>query len=303
MIDDFKKIVKLGIETKDVSVFGQHSCRLCEKYGISERTLYTRFKSMFGMSPREYIENEIYPTKEEMIRFVLTSESSNEVREKTGLSSRKFTGIYDKYFECSTFQKARVKILANKQPVKYKPTIEDNYALVASQVLGDGSYDAKRHSIRIQHGIKQAEYLKWKVSLFNKAFPKTPCEVVIRDHAQGHQYADWYSRHLGNVDIPHTEPWLLVEKLTPFGWLLWYLDDGNKAKSLVISIYEPYIAQAAIKELETYDIKARYDHDGMKLIMCGEENSVWFYKNFLEPFIKVIPSCVKYKVEDIVGSE
>lgn len=302
MIADFKRIVKLGIESKDVSVFGQHSVRLCAKYGISEKTLYTRFKSMFGMSPREYIEERIYPTKEELIRFILNSESTEEVRKKTGLSVRKFTGLYDKLLGCSTFQKARVKILVSKRPVKYNPTIEDNYAIIASQVLGDGSYDAKRHSLRIQHGIKQTEYLKWKVSLLNKAYPKTPSEVAIRDHAQGHQYADWYSRHLGNVDVPHLEPWTLVEKLTPFGWLLWYLDDGCFCQDLEICIPDPRVAAAAITELVSYDIECRYVQSSMKLIMCGQENSVWFYKNLLEPFLEVIPSCVKYKVEDIVGS-
>lgn len=300
MKEDFEKIVEEGIATKNVNNFGRYSQELCKKYGISERTLYSRFTSVFGKSPKNVIAEKVFPSKDELIALVLDCESSEEVRLSLGLSNRYFVGLYDKYFGVSTFQKARVKILAERLPTPYVPNIDDNISILYSQVLGDGSYDSKRHSIRIQHGIKQVEYLKWKVSLINKAYPKTPSVVSIRTHSQGHEYADWYSTKMGNVDleVPLTD---MVRKLTPLGWFLWYLDDGSLCQNVTICIPNESVANAAKLELTTYGIVSRYDQSGIKLIMCGQENDVKFYKIFCEPFLSIMPRCMKYKVEDIVG--
>ncbi len=303
MIEDFKKIVEEGIASKDVNVFGKEALLLSKKYGVCEKTVYNRFKSMFGTDPRSYISDRIMPTYEQAASLILCTDSTEEFQQKLGLSGRAFRGFYDKYFGVSTHQKAKVKLLFEKQPVKYEPNIFDNYSLLASQILGDGYYNVKRHSLRVSHGIKQAEYLKWKVSLINKAYPNTSPEVVIREHAQGHQYADWYSRKLGNVDIPYDTPEKLVGKLTPLGWLLWYFDDGSYTQDVTMCITNDAVRYAAIKELETYGIICRetlYEKNN-SLICCGQQHSVRFYKNFLEPFIHIIPECMKYKVEDIVG--
>lgn len=297
MIDDFKKIVEKGIREKNVRAFRESVEGLLDKYPVSEKTLYNRFKSTFKMCPKDYIFKHIYPTKEQFSKYVLSSSSSEEVKEKSGLSNKDFVGIYDKFYGVSTFQKARLVLLNMHTHIKV-PQREDNRAIIYSQVLGDGSYDKKRHALRIIHGEKQAEYLRWKVDLLNSAYPKTSKEVKQRIHKQGHIYFDYYTA-IGNVDVPSTEA-ECVSLLTNLGWLLWWLDDGCYSQNISIACRRSKeVRDEAIHELSTYGIKARQDSDG--ILMCGQENDLLFYKNFIEPFMDDIPKCMMYKVEDIVG--
>lgn len=295
MIEDFKILINKGIHEKNVRAFSEGIPFLVEKYRVSEKTLYNRFKSVFKESPREVIEKEIYPTKQYLDEVILSCNSSKEVREVLNLSSRLFVGLYDSYYGVSTFKKARLKIL-NTKKILVVPQREDNRAIIYSQILGDGYYDVKRHALRIVHGEKQAGYLKWKVSLLNSAYPKTSTVIKQREHAQGHVYFDYYT-NLGNVDIPKEED--CVSLLTNLGWLLWYFDDGSYNQNISIACKRSEkIRFEAINELKSYGINARQDSDN--IIMCGQENDLLFYQNFIEPFINDIPLCMKYKVEDIV---
>lgn len=297
MINDFKKIIQEGIVKKDVSYFGKKSKEMLKIYNINEKTLYNRFKSIYGKSPREVISENIFPSENQMIEFILNSKTSEEVRFKTGLSQRYFIGIYDKYFKVSTFKESKLKILNKKLNISYNPNIFDNRALIASQILGDGSYDKKRHSITITHGEKQIEYLKFKVSLFTKAFPKFLSKITINNHIQGHIYGRWYSGNIGHYKPPVYRK-DLVKELTPLGWLLYYMDDGCFNQDITIAIKDEEVALSLIHELKTYNIYFRRSKD--IIIACGNENSLLFYKNFIEPFKGIIPKCMQYKVDDIV---
>jgi hypothetical protein len=297
MINDFETIIEAGIKNKDVTIFGKYTKELSMKYDVSEKTLYNRFKSIYNKSPRDLLKLKIMPTKEVFTSLILNSIDSDEVFSKLNLPHTLTTGIYDKYFGVSTFKNSKIKILAESYSVDYYPVREDNRSLIYSQLLGDGSYDKRRHALRISHGDKQAEYLKWKVSLLNVAYPKTSKEVKRRVHTQGHIYWDYYTP-LGNIDIIPEEE--CVNLLTNLGWLLWFLDDGSSSGQ-DISICckrNPKIRELAIKELATYGIVAR--DCGHSFICAGHLNSLGFYHNFIKPFINKIPKCMQYKVEEIV---
>lgn len=296
MINEFDRIIAEGKQNKDVRAFGKAVGYLTEKFGVSEKTLYNRFKSTYGKSPKDVIKDAMFPTTEEFIQVVLNSTSSEQVRGKLGLSNRSFVGIYDKYLQVSTFHAARLHLLNARVNVKYTNLREDNRSLIYSQLLGDGSYDARRHALRIIHGEKQVGYLKWKVSMINHAYPKTATKVTVRTHAQGHVYGDYYTA-LGNVDVfPEHE---CVEKLTNLGWLLWWLDDGSHTQNITIACKRSeLVRQEAVRVLATYGIQARAD--GVNIIIAGQENDLKFYYNFIHPFIAQIPECMMYKVEDIV---
>jgi hypothetical protein len=296
----FGLILKEAIENRDLRGFSSKVDNLVKDYNVSEKTIYNRFKSQYGKSPREVILESIMPSKEELDSVIMGSSSSEEVREKVRLSNRMFTGIYDKYYGVSTFQKARIKILSTyKKPILSRNQREDNRALIYSQILGDGSYNRKRHSLRITHGIKQAEYLRWKADLIGQAYPKLKGPVTQHLHKQGHEYVNFYC-NLGNIDIPQKEE-DCVELLTPLGWCLWYFDDGFYSQNYNITCSRnPAIVEKAIEELKTYGIDARKSQYGF--CMKGQENDYLFYVNFLQPFGDMLPKCIKYKVEDIVGS-
>jgi len=301
MKEDFDKIVKMAVQTKDVNLFGQHCKKLSNKYGVSERTIYLRFTSLFGASPREYVKSQIWPTYAEMVKLILNTNSSQEVKDNLGLPNGMFVGIYDKFFNVSSYSKAKEKILMTAPAkIRKSTTRDDNISLLMSQHLGDGYYDRKRHSLKVSHGIKQAEYLLWKVGLIHDGYNEVSTKVSIHTHAQGHKYVAWYSCKLGKVHFPEDKT-EAVSKLTPLGWLLLYLDDGCYGQDMFITTESKLLAVAMQKELETYGIASRVnicgDGPSHNVTMRGGSNTIKFYKNFIEPFSEIIPKCMKYKTE------
>ena len=301
MKDEFDEAIKIAVESKNVQLFNKVAVGLSAKYGVSKKTVHNRFHSIYGKGFRDYVDERILPTKEELTSVILNTTSSDECRSAIGLSHRKFVGIFDKLFGVSTYSQAKEKILLST-PVKVRMSSlrEDNVAILMSQYLGDGSYDRIRHTLRIQHGEKQAEYLRWKVGMIIEGYNLQTPEIQERVHAQGHKYYDWYSRKLGNVDFPANKA-EAVKLLTPLGWLLWYLDDGSYTQDISICTHLKAVADAGQKELQTYGIESRVNKahgtNAYTLIMCGGTNSIRFYKAFIEPFLNIVPACMQYKTK------
>ena len=299
MKEYFDNVLQDFINRRTIHLLGESITKASSIFNVSEKTTYNRFKSYFKCTPSEYVLSRIYPDRATIINKLIEAKSTEEFREKINLPHTLFKGIYDKEFGVSTFQKAQIMALAEGLIVDYNPVREDNRSIWYSQLLGDGSYCPKRHAFRIIHGEKQGGYLKWKVALINKAYPKTPKEVTKHLHTQGHYYFSYYSGNIGNIDIPYMNRKEVVPLLTPLGWLLWWLDDGGKYQNIAIFCIDFEICDLAIKELSSYGIKARHCQNG--ICMCGQAEDYKFYKNFIDPFIKDIPECMMYKVEDIVG--
>lgn len=301
MKEEFDQAISTAIKTKNVNLFGRVSEDLRLKYGVSKKTVHNRFHSIYGNSFREYVDARILPTKEELTSIILNTSSSEECRLATGLSTRKFVGIYSKLFGVSTYTAAKEQILLSAPSKVRKSSLrEDNLAILMSQYLGDGSYDRVRHSLTITHGEKQVEYLRWKVGMIIEGYNLQTAEIKKEVHTQGHTYYRWYSRKLGNVDFPENKT-EAVPKLTPLGWLLWYLDDGTYHQDISICIRLEDVAIKAKQELKTYGIESRVNKvstaNAFTLTMCGGTNSIKFYKVFIEPYLSVIPKCMLYKTE------
>lgn len=295
MKEDFDKLIQIRTTDRSLEGTGEEMQAIADKYNVSVKTAYNRFKSTYRRSPRDAILDSILPEYNALCSTLLNAEDSKEFFKLVDLPQTLRKGIFDKTWGVSTFQKAKVKLLKERMYVDYNPVREDNRSLWYSQLLGDGSYNSVRHAFIISHGEKQIEYLKWKVSLINKAFPKTPTNVSVLTHSQGHKYGSYYSGNIGNIDIPTHNREEVIPLLTPLGWLLWWLDDGGHYQNIAIFSISSKIVDSAIKELSTYGIKARKGQNGV--IMCGEAEDVKFYKNFIEPFIDVIPKCMQYKVK------
>ena len=271
---------------------------IADQYGVCHRTLYSRFNSYFGESPKKYVRKLLTPSKQELDSLILNSESPEHLWEKLPYNGLYWRGIFDRVYGGSTFFKAKQAILESQATSPYTVSRDDNRSLIYSQLLGDGSYDAQRHTLRVAHGIKQAEYLRWKVGMITKGYPNLSSRVTVLTHTQGHQYASWYSGKLGNLDLPSTRAdcWVLVEKLSPLGWLVWYLDDGcGSAQNYTISICSEKTEIEAVRVLQTYGIKARR-HAG-SIFMRGAHEDKKFSKAFIEPFIHLIPPSMQYKVK------
>lgn len=281
---------------------------LCDEFGLRSDEVSKMFKSFFGKTIRKALEEKHIPNREQIERALILSSNVNEMLEMLNLSKTSFywKGLLDREFGYSTYASAKANFLSKQTVEAYQPNRDDNLAIIVSQYLGDGSFDSVRRSIRICHGIKQADYLLFKVGLIHKAYPNAyPVSKVSKyTHSQGHEYVNYYSGNFSEstfnkvVNMSSEE---LIEALTPFGWLLWFLDDGfysvgnTGSQALGIAIHEPSIRKYAIKKLKTYgyDFNEQYE-----MILLQSKPAIAQYINgMLKPFEHIIPSCMQYKLE------
>ena len=286
---------------------------LAQEFGISRDWVGKRFRTYYGMSISEKVTELTMPSREELVTEILRSETVDELWKRLNLVYSFRKGLFDKHFGVSNFARAKALCMMETIQVKYQPTIQDNLSLVCSQILGDGSYDKVRGSIRISHGEKQFEYALFKAGLFNKAFPTTkPAgNTSFLTHPQGHKCSSWYSGRLPSKITTFVEASKksdLVKELTPLGVLLLCLDDAHidldttKRTNSYISLFmlDTEAASEMVALFKSYGISctvsARTEGKGGLILKIGTvTDAVMFYKCFIEPFLDMIPECMRYK--------
>lgn len=277
---------------------------LAEEYNISKRSASDRFKSLFGKNVRDYITYINTPSKEVLRDAIIKCNSHKELLEMLNVKPYWMIGLYDKYFKVSTFKKAKIKLYNEVDIIPYNPTIEDNLSILISQRLGDGSFEFydNRSSLQLEHGYKQYDYLKFKINLLKKAFPIIPgLEQIKKREYNGYTSYHWRSNNIRNrymEIIKKTKKCDLIKRLTPFGWLLWYLDDGYMSVSkysckLSIAIHDKEVREAAIEELKTYGFN--FFNYKESIDISDKLVIVKFVNCFIKPFMHLIPDCMKYK--------
>ena len=300
---DAKSAIENVISTKD-----KVNQQLCEKYNLRSDEVSRRFKSYFGKTIRDAIRDKLTPTKEEVIDALILSNNMMDMKELLGLSESTaiWKGLLDKYFGYSTYASAKANYMIKRKVEAYNPTQADNYSILISQHLGDGHYDEVRGALRIAHGIKQYDYLKFKVGLLNKAFPETQPLTSVKKltHTQGHEYCSWYSGRLPDryfnkiVSTPKHE---LVKEMTPLGWLLYFMDDGGyylskEGQSLIMfSTVDEELQNSIIEVMTTYG----YKFNKAKTYVCiqNKADAAKFISGMIMPFDHLIPDCMKYKYD------
>jgi hypothetical protein len=287
---------------------------LMEEFGISERIVYKRIKSYAGKTVSELIYERRMPSKEEMDRALILTDTSQQFFEMLNIdkSQRIKIGLFDKHYGASTYTAAKTKLYQKIPNLEYNPTIEDNKTIIISQVLGDGYLDVRRKAVKIEHSIHQFDYLRLKVSLFNRAFPTTAGleNIKRRDkdvRGDTYPYCAWYSRKLPAkyveqiAAIPRHE---LVKEMTPLGWMLLYLDDGSlyhyragdaRRLALAFSKHHPELGKAYIEELKTYGFNFKFRENSVCLSSLTEITE--FLHCFIWPYKHLIPSCMYYKLD------
>lgn len=275
---------------------------LSKEFNIGVRTASDRFKSLFKMSVGEYIAYINKPSREVLRDAIIRCNSQEELLKYLDINYDWIKGLYDIYFKVSTFRKAKETLLNEVDVIEFNPTIEDNLSILISQHLGDGWIDYSRDSLKIEHCEKQFNYLKFKVNLIKKAFPVTKgLESIRKRDNQGYVsyiYNTNKIRHRYIEVIKKNSKKDLISKMTPFGWLLWYLDDGNlfiskNANHLSISISDVILKLEAQKVLETYGFNFSINKTG--IIISDKFEIIKFINSFIKPYIHLIPECMKYK--------
>lgn len=277
---------------------------LQKEFNISEMELVRRVRSITQKSLAEYFE----PTDDEIQEALIRANTSEEFKEILGADNAFMHGFFDKRLGVSNFKTAKASCLYKMKIPNINPCTSDNEAIIFSQVIGDGSYDSYRKSIKIQHGIKQLGYLRWKVSLLKNAYPTLAGveNIQVRQHTQGHEYAEWYSRKLPDHVSNKLDTYSfrkLVFNLTPLGMLLVFLDDGclfwKDTKSITICLgIEKEKHEVLAEYLSTYNIHSiAYDKT---CTIAQKVEIVKFINTFVKPFIKSIPASMQYKTEIMI---
>lgn len=279
---------------------------LVAKFQVNRTKCNSLFKSFFsGQTPTDVINNKDKPTLEEAQDALILSSNITEFRVLIGNPAPgawQRWHLLDEYFGHSTYASAKAHVVIRRPVEQYNPRREDNLAILASQKLGGGYISKERFgTLRIDHGIKQYEYLAYKISLINKAYPESPplSKLKIRIHSQGHKYCSWYWGVSKDVDkVKHMSLEETVSALTPLGWLFYFLDDGHHSTG-----QQDTISFATVnKELQQLLIK-ELSHYGFSFYPCGNEIKIAdrvqvakYINTMLLPFKDQIPECMQYKL-------
>lgn len=291
---------------------------LAKEFNIGKRAAGDRFKSMFGLPVRDYISKNITPTKEEMIDFIVQSNSFKELYKVSGINDvARLVSLLNKYFNQTNFTKIKFNLVAKIPSTTYKVTREDNMSILISQYLGDGHIE-REGGLKIEHCEKQYQYLKFKIGLLNKAFPNTNGVEAIRkrlilDKRTGKNYVSYSYR---TKEVLKSQIKIILGRsikdnifsMTPLGVCLYYMDDGwltinkkHKTVELAFSVVNSDTQNHLIEYFKTYGF---YFNKNSKSISLNKRLEVLkFIQNFILPFDYMLPECMKYKYDykDIVG--
>lgn len=291
---------------------------LAKEFNISKRTAGDRFKSIFQMPVRDFISRNIIPTKEQIVDYLIKSDDWNEFYKLTGINdTKRLVSLLNEYFGYSNYYKIKTNLLARVLVPNYNPTREDNESIIISQILGDGSVE-RDSGLKIEHGYKQYEYLKFKVGLLNVAYPRTNGIENIRKRTQttktGEEYVSFVyrTRQVLSSQIAKLKSRTLrelINSMTPFGIAIYYLDDGCLSKSkthntacLEFCTSDVDVQACLIEYFRSYGYEFARTSTSIKI--QSKPVIIKFIKDFLEPYAHIIPKCMHYKFElkDIVGS-
>lgn len=299
--DMFTRITELR---KTVFSFNIAKDILMKEYDLTEMELVRRVRS-FMQKP---LSEVFFPSDEEIQECLIRANSAQEFKELLGIPSANFAGIFDKKLGVSNFTQAKAKCLYKVKVANINPCTSDNEAIVLSQVLGDGSYDPVRKSLRITHGIKQLSYLRLKVTLLKNAYPELYGieNIKCKTHTQGHEYCSWYSGKLPEHVTSKIENYnskQMLEALTPLGIFLLFLDDGclfwKDSKSLSFCLGKTLEKHQQLKELlASYGLHSNaYE---LSCVIARQADIVKFINTFVKPFNHIIPEALRYKTEIMI---
>lgn len=307
----YERVVEL---VKTVNYRGNYHVKiikpLMEEFNISERVVYRRIKSYTGKTITQLVQEIRTPDKNMVDKALLKCNSMKEMREFLNLKESDiiFNKVFEKYYGTSTFTSAKSHFILKQPNKNYNPSIDDNLSLIVSQCIGDGSLDRIRKAIRIDHSTWQYDYLKIKVSLFNRAFPESPGieNIKFRKHIQGHEYVSWYSKKLPKKyinDIINLKKHEMFKYLTPLGAFLLYMDDGSLSineeystyrLSIAFSEHYPELGAEYVKLFKSFGFSFNVRENAVYI--SSKPIIASFIKNMILPFKNYIPESLEYKI-------
>jgi hypothetical protein len=212
--------------------------------------------------------------------------------------------------------------MRSKQIEEYKKTLKltsKQREILVGLILGDGHLETlnngKTYRLKIEHSLKQKEYLDWLYSNFKEWINKTP-EVrkrislgkIIETYGFT-TYSSGILRFYGQQFYFNGKkiiPKIINKIITPQSLAIWFMDDGSikskKHKTLLIHTqgYSKNDLELIIKVLKNkFGLKVglQKQYDKWRLYIFSE--SVNDFKKIISPYI--LPS-MQYKFNDKLGN-
>lgn len=180
--------------------------------------------------------------------------------------------------------------------------------------FGDGCIHTRGY-LSMRHGLKQKEYLEYKKQLLNSVGIKTTDCYYVTNGGYGSWELRTYThdffkafRKLLYKPSKNIAQRKVLNKLTPLGIAIWYMDDGGlskKKKNGKISGNELMLNTGLQKEenqiiidyfKEVWDISFnQYKNHGVYRLACGTKEARKFIK-IVKPYVEQVPSML-YKID------
>ena len=200
---------------------------------------------------------------------------------------------------------------------------KDSRNLLIAMLLGDGTI-SNNYVFKLAHSEKQKEYLEWKVKQLNEhGIRNNGVKSYIKTKDYGTSTIVYYTQlnivpfikvlrrvvYKNKKIIGNRK---LLNRLTPMGIAIWYMDDGHinirKSKDgrihgfyIKISTCEPKEEVQTIINYfkEVWNIKFYLFHEGKQKdsysICCGTKEGIKFIE-LIKPYVQQIPS-MQYKIQ------
>ena len=197
-------------------------------------------------------------------------------------------------------------------------------SIIYACAIGDGCVRLRKSGLaflQITHGLKQAEYLKWKIELLKNALNQKELKIHYCNGKDYYIGSKLYTGKKAYVWTKFTKKWTKVyrflyknghkrinryclNRLDARGLAIWYMDDGslNNQKIINLNTYtKDYSEHVGIKKW----FKEKWNID-VKIIFRPERNNayyIWINNtnskkliNIIAPYVLEIPDMV-YKID------
>lgn len=213
-----------------------------------------------------------------------------------------------------------------KRGIIYGMAIGDGYVQVRER-LNKGKYPYTARSMRVKHGVNQKLYCEWKAERLGhalggrqiKVYP-TKGKIGNKIYQQFHfTVSHPYFGQVHRILYPNGEKYYsakMLDKLTPEGIAIWYMDDGHARKNVTIDGFVKSVATeiaTMCSEEEVNTIIQWFDaNHGIKFkkrFMNNRSQGKGYYiqvnteesRKFIKLIEKFIPECMKYKLSHVAS--
>ena len=186
--------------------------------------------------------------------------------------------------------------------------LKEDRDLIISMIFGDGYLNPQGY-LSIRHALKNKDYVEWKYQLLKSKFNVTLPYYVSNNgygayelRTKTYRFIKLYRKVIYGTGRKKISNFKLLNKLTPLGLAIWYMDDGHlsqkkrdgkvHANTLYINTYiskeENQIIINYFKE--KWNICFTQNHDkGFYRLRCGTKEARKFL-DIVRPYVSQIPS-------------